>query len=135
MNVWASNDGPRASGRAAEGVDVESLRDRLRADFLRLSEEATSATSESAHYSRAVRRNVTEDDGDTAVHASKLDYDASVSRNTQQLLRQTATALHRIDLGLYGSCESCGGAIGAARLDAFPAATMCVHCRELADHH
>ncbi len=38
-------------------------------------------------------------------------------------------ALARIEDGTYGSCESCGEAIPAARLEVMPSATLCVDCQ------
>ena len=38
------------------------------------------------------------------------------------------TALERVDAGSYGRCERCGGAIGAERLEARPAARTCISC-------
>ncbi|WP_235531241.1 MULTISPECIES: TraR/DksA family transcriptional regulator [unclassified Nocardioides] len=37
-------------------------------------------------------------------------------------------ALTRWDVGLYGVCESCGGDIGAERLEARPTARTCITC-------
>lgn len=37
-------------------------------------------------------------------------------------------ALHRIDAGSYGTCESCGGPIAVERLEAIPHARRCVSC-------
>ena len=34
----------------------------------------------------------------------------------------------RVAAGTYGACAGCGGDIGAARLDALPAATTCIRC-------
>jgi DnaK suppressor protein len=38
-------------------------------------------------------------------------------------------ALRRLDAGTYGTCEVCGQSIDPARLDALPAATLCVGCK------
>ncbi|MDH6191902.1 RNA polymerase-binding protein DksA [Streptomyces sp. CZ24] len=46
------------------------------------------------------------------------------------MLRQTEQALVRLDEGTYGTCENCGNAIGKARLQAFPRATLCVDCKQ-----
>jgi DnaK suppressor protein len=47
-------------------------------------------------------------------------------------LRETLTdidaALAKFDQGTYGVCESCGGPIGEARLEAMPAARLCIAC-------
>jgi RNA polymerase-binding transcription factor DksA len=37
-------------------------------------------------------------------------------------------ALAKFDAGSYGDCESCGGEIAAARLEAMPAARLCIGC-------
>lgn len=41
-------------------------------------------------------------------------------------------ALQKIDEGTYGKCESCGKEIPAERLEAVPAATLCVDCKQKA---
>ena len=38
-------------------------------------------------------------------------------------------ALARIEAGTYGTCEHCGVAIPAARLEVMPTATFCVDCQ------
>jgi len=48
----------------------------------------------------------------------------------QAELREIEDALARIDAGTYGSCASCGCAIPVARLEAGPAATLCLACEE-----
>lgn len=39
-------------------------------------------------------------------------------------------ALQKIEDGTYGKCESCGQDIPAERLEAVPAATLCVACKQ-----
>lgn len=39
-------------------------------------------------------------------------------------------ALKKIDDGTYGKCESCGTDIPLERLEAVPAATLCVTCKQ-----
>jgi DnaK suppressor protein len=47
-------------------------------------------------------------------------------------LRETLTdidaALGKIEAGTYGRCESCGQEIAEARLEAMPAARLCMAC-------
>lgn len=50
--------------------------------------------------------------------------------NTRDMLEQTTRALARIDAGTFGRCDSCGEAIGKARVQAFPRATLCVSCKQ-----
>lgn len=75
------------------------------------------------------------DSADVGDQVSRVKHQALVLANEQLLLQQTATALERIADGTYEVCESCTNPIGAARLQAFPRATMCLHCREQAERH
>jgi DnaK suppressor protein len=43
-------------------------------------------------------------------------------------LREIEDALRKFDDGSYGSCESCGNQIAEARLEAMPAARLCINC-------
>lgn len=37
-------------------------------------------------------------------------------------------AAHRIETGTYGQCQRCGKRISKERLEALPAATLCIRC-------
>ena len=50
-----------------------------------------------------------------------------------QALASIDRALGRIDDGSYGRCLGCGGPIGAARLEARPAAELCIQCARAAE--
>jgi DnaK suppressor protein len=43
-------------------------------------------------------------------------------------LRDVERALAKLDDGTYGSCDGCGGPVGAERLEAMPWAVRCVSC-------
>ena len=43
-------------------------------------------------------------------------------------LQEVEDALAKLDDGSYGRCESCGGEIAQARLEAKPAARLCISC-------
>jgi DnaK suppressor protein len=43
-------------------------------------------------------------------------------------LREIEEALRKFDEGTYGRCESCGNPIAEARLEAMPAARLCIDC-------
>ena len=58
------------------------------------------------------------------------DQEMSLVANAREVFEQSELALKLFDDGSYGSCESCGTAIGKARLQAFPRATMCVVCKQ-----
>ncbi len=51
----------------------------------------------------------------------------------QDALYEIDEALHRLDDGSYGACETCGCAIEKARLKALPFAKMCIACKSQAE--
>ena len=42
-------------------------------------------------------------------------------------------ALQRVADGSFGTCRTCGGEIGRARLEAVPTATQCIECKSKDD--
>ncbi len=45
-----------------------------------------------------------------------------------ETLADVDAALAKMEAGTYGRCEECGGEIGEARLEAMPAARLCIAC-------
>jgi DnaK suppressor protein len=45
-----------------------------------------------------------------------------------ETLAEIDEALQKFDAGTYGRCERCGGEIADARLEAMPAARLCITC-------
>ena len=52
----------------------------------------------------------------------------ALANQLKENLDDVEHALARLDDGTYGTCESCGAAIGEARLEAVPAARRCITC-------
>jgi len=75
-------------------------------------------------------RDAGDDEAEAGAKAFEREHELAVTQNAQDLLDQGERALHRIDGGTYGVCESCGKPIGKARLLAFPRATLCVACKQ-----
>ncbi len=46
-----------------------------------------------------------------------------------RLIRKIITAIHKIDEGVYGICESCGDDIPLSRLKARPVTSYCIQCK------
>src|SRR5919204_2293362 len=46
----------------------------------------------------------------------------------RETLQDIDDALAKIEQGTYGQCEACGGPIAEARLEAMPAARLCITC-------
>jgi DnaK suppressor protein len=71
-----------------------------------------------------------DDPADTGAKTFQREHDLALAYNTRDLLAMNERAIERMDAGTYGVCESCGQAIGKARLQAFPRATLCVTCKQ-----
>src|ERR1700691_1331006 len=77
-----------------------------------------------------------------ADEGSGLSYDANFADSSQvtaergeaerlatelrEALDEVEAAIVRLDSGTYGTCQVCGKPIGAARLEAMPAARLCI---------
>ncbi|MBQ1083863.1 MULTISPECIES: TraR/DksA C4-type zinc finger protein [unclassified Nocardiopsis] len=71
-----------------------------------------------------------DDPADAGAKTFQREHDLALAYNTRDLLAKSERAIERMDAGTYGVCESCGQAIGKARLQAFPRATLCVNCKQ-----
>ncbi len=67
---------------------------------------------------------------DRAADLERLEVDAVVAESEHFLAEKIRHALERIERGTYGLCESCGGEIARARLDAKPSVSLCLPCQE-----
>ena len=95
---------------------------RLRALLLR----ELAAQAAHAAESRATMTSLT---GQTDVDSVLERAVAEVSANrADEAVADVQHALNRLDSGTYGTCEACGAAIPAARLEAIPHARQCVDC-------
>lgn len=77
------------------------------------------------------------DDLDTSAVLAQSGIDLSMVSLKTEILAAVDAALHRLDAGRYGICESCGEPISSRRLHALPFALRCLHCevmKEDADH-
>ncbi|MFD7920383.1 TraR/DksA family transcriptional regulator [Streptomyces sp. NPDC059740] len=72
----------------------------------------------------------TGDEADTGTANISREHEMALASGARERLEQSERALARIDAGTYGRCESCGNAIGKARMQAFPRATQCVDCKQ-----
>ncbi|HTO99618.1 MAG TPA: TraR/DksA family transcriptional regulator [Myxococcales bacterium] len=65
---------------------------------------------------------------DHAAHRSPIEVLESIRGAQTGELSELVAALERIDKGVYGTCQSCGGAVGRQRLRAIPEARYCIDC-------
>lgn len=66
---------------------------------------------------------------DHATEVAQQETTIGLAYNLQSILDAVDSALHRMERGTYGQCESCGSAIPEARLEALPYATLCIACK------
>jgi DnaK suppressor protein len=52
----------------------------------------------------------------------------AAARSIAAALAEVDRALEKVEEGTYGRCDDCGRPIAAERLEAIPAATLCVTC-------
>ena len=50
-------------------------------------------------------------------------------KSLRDTLREVEAALERMDAGSYGRCQKCGQPIAEERLEALPAARLCIACK------
>lgn len=119
----------KASGYTKQ--ELAEIRERLAVEIEGLEEEVDRAQSDIASRLRDGTDGAGEDQADQGSKASEREHEISLANNSRDLIAQNERAIERVDSGVYGVCESCGGPIGKARLQVFPRATLCVDCKQL----
>ncbi len=114
----ATSVAPMANETAA--VDYRSLLEEERSSLLHQLEEIGFGADGNLTYDAnfADSSQVTAERGEAEALAAQL----------QEALAQVEKALHKLDLGTYGTCERCGKPISPARLEAQPATALCIDC-------
>jgi len=72
-----------------------------------------------------------DDQADTGSKTLEREQEITLANTMHERVIQVEHALERLEAGSYGMCERCGKPIPAARLAAFPSATLCVDCKQL----
>lgn len=109
-------------------VELSEVRDLLEHTIERLRGELRRADHEFAAVTVASAGRSAHEVVDVADRHVTATQDAGSTANAAVILQQTEHALRRLDEGLYGICDTCGGPIGRLRLDAFPRAARCLGC-------
>lgn len=110
--------------------ELTEIRDRLESEIATQREEIQETEDEVAERLKDPVEGAGDDPADTGAKAFQREHDLALAYNTRDLLAKSERAIERMDTGAYGVCESCGQAIGKARLQAFPRATLCVTCKQ-----
>jgi DnaK suppressor protein len=111
-------------------TELNELRQELESEIIELRAEISKAESEIADRMGDAVADAGDDPADAGAKTYQREHELALTHNSRELLAQNERALARIRSGTYGICESCGEAIGKARLQAFPRATLCVACKQ-----
>ena len=104
-------------------ADISKELDRLRNELAIVELEMDSLIQESGE-------GAGDDQADAGTKTFEREHEMSLVINARDMVLQTERALDRIDSKRYGNCEECGNAIGKARLQVFPRATLCMVCKQ-----
>jgi DnaK suppressor protein len=111
-------------------AELAEVRDQLATEAAALRADIDRAESDIASRLGDAVGDAGEDQADVGAKTFEREHELALTHNARELLAQNERALARIAAGTYGTCESCGEAIGKARLQAFPRATLCVTCKQ-----
>jgi DnaK suppressor protein len=120
----------RTGERRWTEAEVAKILDQLAAEADSLRGEIKRAESDIASRLGDAVGDAGDDPADAGAKTFEREHELALTHNARELLAQTERAIARIESGTYGTCESCGEAIGKARLQAFPRATLCVKCKQ-----
>lgn len=125
-----SEQGPPAAAPTWTPQELAGFRVALETDILRLREELHMGEADMADLIADSSDGAGDDQADAGSKTLEREQEMSVNANARDLLEQSTHALRRLEAGTYGICESCGKVIPAARLRAFPRATLCIACKQ-----
>lgn len=115
--------------------ELADFRTALLSDIRRLSEELNMGEADLEELLEHSGDGAGDDQADAGSKTLEREQEMSVAANARELLDQSSHALKRLDAGTYGICESCADQIPAARLRAFPRATLCIACKQYQETH
>jgi DnaK suppressor protein len=112
--------------RGGGDMDVMSVRQRLEAICLELDRSIT-VLNGGDHQKWS--GDYPQDPADAGANLSENERSEAVLAVARRQRSDVLDALHRIDLGTYGTCIDCGGPVPEGRLEAKPEAARCVACQ------
>ncbi|MCC6508344.1 MAG: TraR/DksA C4-type zinc finger protein [Pirellulaceae bacterium] len=104
-------------------VLLVELKRRLKGDVSMMSAEALGGSDSDSQDNRAPIH-----PAEIGTHSFEQEFTLNRLSDDGERLEQIEAALDRIEQGVYGSCEECGGRIPKARLEVLPDTPYCVKC-------
>ncbi len=111
-------------------TELKAMKTELGKELVRLKSELVDAESEMEDLIFAAGVGAGDDQADAGTKTFEREHEMSLVYNARDMVIQTERAIERIDTKTYGRCEECGNAIGKARLQVFPRATLCMVCKQ-----
>ena len=110
--------------------ELKAIRTEIARDLARLQQELAVVEAEMNELISDSGEGAGDDQADSGTKTFEREHEMSLVINARDMVLQTERALDRIDNKTYGNCEECGNAIGKARLQVFPRATLCMICKQ-----
>jgi RNA polymerase-binding protein DksA len=113
--------------------ELEHYRQKLLVERTRILRELgriTEAINESAEEQEAAKQSYSNHLADLGTDYMEKEKNYYYADQEGQYLRSIEAALERIDRGEYGLCVECGDHIAEKRLEAVPAAELCISCKD-----
>ena len=111
-------------------AELKAIRTEIAKDLARLQQELALVEAEMNELISDSGEGAGDDQADSGTKTFEREHEMSLVINARDMVLQTERALERIDNKTYGNCEECGNAIGKARLQVFPRATLCMICKQ-----
>jgi len=111
-------------------AELKVIRSEISKELDRLRKELVIVEAEMDELIQESGEGAGDDQADAGTKTFEREHEMSLVINARDMVLQTERALDRIDTKNYGNCEECGAAIGKARLQVFPRATLCMLCKQ-----
>lgn len=128
--ISSGREFPEGMNRKFSDAQRAAFRELLEAQLNDAQLSATAAHRNMLLISDARQDSSTDDEHDPegVTLAYERSQESAMERLATERFAAASAALAKLDAGTYGDCQNCGQAIAVARLEARPAATLCIDC-------
>jgi len=112
-----------------EKETLKKIKKKLETEKKRLEEELSKIAKKKGKKFTPVYPEYGNRDEENAAEVEEYEIHLALDKNLEKLLSEVVIALVKIKNGTYGQCENCHQEISSERLEAFPAASLCITCQ------
>ena len=109
--------------------NLKQIRSRLEAEDKRLRAELTQLETDAQPTEARREGSPFGKREEEATESSELEKRLALEKRIGGAIAEIEHALHKLDAGTYGLCDSCGKPISPDRLEALPQASLCIDCK------